>query len=56
MIPKNLSNSVYMYGINKSFYCNSPDINYIGVWFAVKQEVQTDVCIKLNKIHLHHFP
>lgn len=38
---------------NKSFYCNSPSI---GTWLAVIQEVQTDVYIKLNSIHLQNSP
>jgi len=38
---------------NKSFYSNSPPIH---MWLAVVQEIQTDVYIKLNSIHLQHFP
>jgi len=38
---------------NKSFYCNSPPI---GTWLAFIQEVQIDVYIKLNGIHLQNFP
>jgi len=26
------------------------------MWLAVVQEIQTDVYIKFNSIHLHHFP
>ncbi|KAL4108099.1 hypothetical protein QTP88_018352 [Uroleucon formosanum] len=38
---------------NKSFYSNSPPIH---MWLAVVQEIQTDGYIKLNGIHLQHFP
>lgn len=38
---------------DKSFYCNS---TLIGTWYAVIQEVQTDVYIKLNSFHLQLIP
>jgi len=38
---------------DKSFYCNS---TLIGTWYAVIQEVQTDVYIKLNSFRLQRIP